>query len=217
MTIVSDVSLPTDAFILGTVFEHHPGTHVELDHVVPVESDDVLPYFWLTADDDETVAGTLRSLRGTESLHRLAENRDSVLFEASWAAGKNRAGPALKTGHSGCLAATGTSEGWDLQMRFADNETLVAFNQALTEQGISVTLTRVAEFTADPGPAQLSAEQREALALADRHGYFEVPRACTISDLAAKAGISNSAFSERLRRGVAGLVSGTDEVTVPNH
>lgn len=52
----------------------------------------------------------------------------------------------------------------------------------------------------------LTAQQRELLDLAVRSGYFEVPRDCTLADLAAEAGVDKSTASGVIRRGEARIV-----------
>lgn len=49
----------------------------------------------------------------------------------------------------------------------------------------------------------LTARQRECLDAALREGYYEVPRQCTLADLAATLGVDKSTASETLRRGEA--------------
>jgi predicted DNA binding protein len=57
------------------------------------------------------------------------------------------------------------------------------------------------------GPERpLSAKQRETLALALDRGYFEVPRRVTLGDLAEDLGVSDTAVSQRIRRGCRTLV-----------
>ena len=48
----------------------------------------------------------------------------------------------------------------------------------------------------------LSEPQREALMLAVRMGYYDIPRGCTTEDLANELGISDQAVTERLRRAI---------------
>jgi len=48
--------------------------------------------------------------------------------------------------------------------------------------------------------------QREVLETAVRMGYFEVPRECTLAELAASVGVDKSTLSTILRRGEAQLV-----------
>lgn len=52
----------------------------------------------------------------------------------------------------------------------------------------------------------LTARQRDLLDAAVRKGYFEVPRECTLADLAADAGVDKSTASGILRRGEARIV-----------
>lgn len=54
--------------------------------------------------------------------------------------------------------------------------------------------------------ALLTDRQRELLDIAVVKGYFEVPRTCTLADLAADLDIDKSTASEVLRRGEARLV-----------
>lgn len=209
MTVVVDVSVPADALTLGCIFDDNPGVEIELEPVVPTE-DGVLPYFWLSGGDAafEDAAATLRDHRHTKTLTKLTEAEEAALFEVVWESTVDRAVSALRDHHCGCMEATGTSEGWDLQLRFKNHERVTEFNKALTEEGVPVTLTRLCEFEESPrsSASTASPEQLEAVELAHRHGYFEVPRDCTISEIAAEIGISNSACSERLRRGLNAIV-----------
>ena len=49
--------------------------------------------------------------------------------------------------------------------------------------------------------------QREVLETARRMGYFEVPRACTLADVAEREAVDKSTASEILRRGQDRIVS----------
>ena len=53
----------------------------------------------------------------------------------------------------------------------------------------------------------LTPRQREVLEAAVRNGYFEVPRECTLAELAADLGIDKSTASGILRRGEARIVT----------
>jgi len=49
----------------------------------------------------------------------------------------------------------------------------------------------------------LTERQRECLTVAFREGYFEVPRECTLEDVANAIGVDKSTVSETIRRGSA--------------
>ena len=59
----------------------------------------------------------------------------------------------------------------------------------------------------DESAGLVTDRQREVLETARRAGYFEVPRDCTLADVAAAVGIDTSTASGILRRGQARIVS----------
>lgn len=76
---------------------------------------------------------------------------------------------------------------------------------------VGVTLERVYPLGpgAEPGTGRwnVTAPQAEALRTALRMGYFTVPREATAGEVAAELGIGKSAFLERFRRGLSGLLA----------
>jgi hypothetical protein len=59
---------------------------------------------------------------------------------------------------------------------------------------------------ADSDDDLLTPRQREALTTGVRMGYFEVPRDCTLAEVAAELGVDTSTASETIRRGQARVV-----------
>jgi predicted DNA binding protein len=68
----------------------------------------------------------------------------------------------------------------------------------------SYELRSLVEASESTGP--LTDRQREVLEAAIDEGYFDVPRTCTLSELATTLGIDKSTASEIVRRGQARLV-----------
>lgn len=102
------------------------------------------------------------------------------------------------------LDVTSTADGVAARLRFPDRETLSAFQPRVEARGIDVTLRGVYS-EADPVLTDefgLSSKQRQALLTAVELGYYDVPRAAPLSDVAAELGVSTQAASERLRRGI---------------
>lgn len=211
MTILVEVRVPPDALALGCVFDEHPEATVEVDRIVPID-DDLMPYFWLSNDggDFETPAATIRDHTDTKSLTKLTETERRALFQVVWEPSVDQAVSALRENHCGCIEVAGTSDGWDMRLRFSDREDVMAFNETLTTKGVPVTLQRLNDMEGSDATTPITPEQREALRRAHQAGYFHVPRESSIEELANDTGISNSAFSERLRRGLDRLIERTD-------
>jgi len=57
--------------------------------------------------------------------------------------------------------------------------------------------------------SNLTETQRDTLLTALQAGYFDVPRRINLQDLAEQFGISDTALSQRLRRGLTELLTST--------
>lgn len=90
---------------------------------------------------------------------------------------------------------------WHNRMRFPDREALVACRQWCADNGFDFELDRIyADEVLDPTEPRLTTEQREVLQVAYDMGYFEIPRAVSMAEVADALEISSQAVSERLRR-----------------
>jgi predicted DNA binding protein len=76
-----------------------------------------------------------------------------------------------------------------------------AFGDALDETGRQYDLLTLVHT--DERDGLLTDRQRECLTVAQRRGYFEVPRDCTLAELADTLGVDKSTASETIRRGTA--------------
>lgn len=81
----------------------------------------------------------------------------------------------------------------------ATREQFEAVGTALDASEFEYDLLSVVETGDEDGV--LTDRQRECLDVALREGYFEVPRECTLADVATAVGIDKSTASEILRRG----------------
>jgi predicted DNA binding protein len=78
------------------------------------------------------------------------------------------------------------------------------------EHGLNFEVSSIRELDSEPaGRYGLTTQQYEVLATAASQGYFEVPRAVTLEELAEEFDVSHQAVSERLRRAVNALVEDT--------
>ena len=103
------------------------------------------------------------------------------------------------------LYAETVPDGWAVRMRFPDRRTVSAFRSWFHERGLSFDLHRLFTETESPatgrGPT-LTEKQYETLLTAWREGYFDVPRRTDCVGLAETLGVSDTAISQRVRRGI---------------
>ena len=207
MTVIADITVPADAFPLGRVLEDVPDVEIELERIVPLQ-EAIIPLFWISGGETAEIEAILRDHHGTETIEELTSAEERTLFEVHWTPEINGLIQALIDTRAKILEATGTADSWDFRLRFSAHEDLSAFNMALTEDGIHVTLRHIYNPTL-PEESSLSPEQRDALLTAHRQGYFEVPRRTTLTELADTVEISDSALSQRIRRATDTLVEQT--------
>lgn len=110
------------------------------------------------------------------------------------------------------LHAEGGNQGWIATLEVPEREALQSFRAHCRERDVEFTVDRLYHAD-DPdehgGTYGLTPIQRETLATAYDAGYFNDPRDATVEDLAATLGVSSSAVSSRLRRGLNALVENT--------
>lgn len=205
MTVIADITVSADAFPLGRVLEDVAGVEIELERIVPLQ-EAIIPLFWIAGDDPAVLETTLRDHPETEAVEQLTSAEEKTLFEVHWRTEINGLIRALIDTRAKILEATGTADTWDFRLRFASHEELSAFNVALTENDIPVTLRHIYNPTRPDEESELSVQQRDALLTAYRQGYFEVPRRTTLTELADTVEISDSALSQRIRRATNALV-----------
>ncbi len=97
---------------------------------------------------------------------------------------------------------------WTLRLQFPDRDAAAAFRDRCAAAGVDGTVEAAYDRDVPPQAARLrlTEPQRQALSVAARHGYFEVPRQTSLGGVAEKLDVSSQAASERLRRGLGSLV-----------
>lgn len=96
-------------------------------------------------------------------------------------------------------------DGWLVVEATATNEQLAAFAESLESAGLDYRIDRVST-TYGPGEL-LTDRQREVIEAAADRGYYDTPRGCTLTELAAELGIGKGTASRILHRAEGRIVS----------
>lgn len=201
------MSVPAEDFALGPSVTADGG-RLWLERVVPL-GDAFVPYVWASGWSEEVVEGALREAAAVESCAVVDRTTDGLLIRVEWS---NRTGgflDAVVASGATVLEGVGERSVWRFRLRFDDDEDLAACYRECAERGVPVEVERVYGPEARPNVGVVSAlteTQRETLAVALDEGYFEVPRRITLVELADELGVSDTAVSQRLRRGLVALL-----------
>lgn len=202
MSVLLEFTVDGNAFQFGEVLAPPPGMVLELERIVPTGSMS-MPFVWATGENYHAFEESVRSHPAVSSLISLDRFGDQGLYRLEWHDSPTDLIAAFERSEAIILEARG-SDTWKFRLRFSDHEDLAIFNDAIREMKIPIRIDRTCTLP-DPfekGTAfNLTPEQREALVLAVRRGYFESPSAVHLDELADELGISRQALSKRLRHG----------------
>ncbi len=204
MSVITETRIPTEDFELGQILSLEYASAIELETLVP-SGDVTVPLFWVYEPVDNGFLDTVERYPTVNSVTEVDVFDDRTLFRLDWDASQDHLFQCILEHDGQILSATGSPEGWNFEIRFKDREALSQCRDCCEDAHISLKITRIYNPTdPDAGPWYgLSEPQREALTLAVRSGYYEIPRGCTTAELANELEISDQAVTERLRRAIS--------------
>jgi predicted DNA binding protein len=212
VTVLVDISIPTNAFELGEILDPPPGLEVELVEFVPV-SDGTIPYLWIESDT-KRFKQFERRIRADERVNAFwsedARN-GRRLVRLDWDRQPDGLLEAFLDENVIIQHGVGTHDGWRFQLHFRNRSAAAAFQQHCVDTDVPFTILRISEpESADELTRYgLTEAQLEALILAREEGYFEDPRATTLEQLGEQLGITRQAVSYRIRAGMKHLIDAT--------
>lgn len=212
MALIADFAIAAEDFVLGRTLQELPTLRIDVERVVADPSGGVTPYFWVLGDDLDRFERAADDDPTVESLERLIENDGERFYRSTWRENVQPITYALGDANGSIVSAVSTEGTWTVRILFPSHESLSAFHDYCSTYDLELTLSRL--YSAANGTdfsARLTDQQRETLSLAFERGYFEVPRETTLEALAEELGVSASATSKRLRRGIGELVAFTLE------
>jgi predicted DNA binding protein len=201
-----------DSPILRAALAAAPGTTVVYEEQYAVDGG-IRFFFWAEGHDLDAFDEAMRADPTVEGPTMLAEANDRRLYRVEFTDAGREVATFPTWGEFGLvmLDSRATVDGWRVRVRFPDRDSLGGYLDACRDRDVSFAIEAIfsgSDLVDDVG-VRLTPDQREALSTALAVGYFEIPRAATLEDVAERLGISSQATSERLRRGIASLVETT--------
>jgi len=208
MSVVAEMSIQSTEFLLGQVLSRDPGTHIEMERVVPA-SRQVMPYIWVGGADLSEFERLVRESPHVQRLVAVDTFDTKGLYRVEWAEEVESLIYGISKTEATILEAQGT-EVWTFRLRFNSHRGLARFHNYCRDHEIEFSLERVyslGELTEEGDVYQLTESQRRVLKLAVERGYFAVPRDITLSELATELDRSSQTVSEHIRRGSEKVIS----------
>lgn len=211
MSVIGEFTVPSDSFLLGETMCEVPEVVVELERVVAHSHDRVVPFFWVQQGDCEAFDELVRDDPTLEDVVRLDDFESGTSYRGTWKEHAEGVAYAYIEAGGTILEATGQGSTWTMRMRFDDDDSVAAFHQFCNQEEISFQLEQLYHPSHPRGGGQygLTDTERETLVDALDHGYYEVPRETSMTELADELGTSQQNLSKRFRNAHAALVENT--------
>lgn len=154
-------------------------------------------------DVDDTVSDWVRFSEGEEPRHyriTLTDRGRELFTYPQWSSD----GAVFLDGHR-------RRDSWRFCIQFPDEESLQRYVAYCEDCAIDFSPIRVVRTNSSMTDDRygLTSTQSSTLVTASQEGFFQIPRECTLEELAADSDITHQALSERLRRGMDSLVDST--------
>jgi hypothetical protein len=202
MSVVVEFMIPAEAFAFGAALSTDPPLKIEIERILQPNSVPV-PYVWASQGAFDDFEGSVSTHESVRACTRLDETEERRLYRIDWDPADGDLIKGIAETEGAILQASGAST-WTFQLRFPNEDRLSEFYSFVSGHDVALDVENVyvlAEQTRQTPAIDLTMEQREALTLAVRRGFYKVPRSITLADLAGDLGVSNQAASERIRRG----------------
>ncbi|WP_290815379.1 helix-turn-helix domain-containing protein [Halovivax sp.] len=208
MSVILEFTIENDEFTLGEVLSGSPPMHIDLERIVPT-GNSVVPFLWVTGDEFEAFERTVTAHEFVDEILALDKMEDSTLYRVRWHGRHNDLIQGI-TEADGTILEGHADDRWYFRLRFPDHDALSRFHNFCTDLGITIHIVRTyteTDRTESVKQFGLSQEQREALVVGLRRGYFDTPSQASLDELADELGISQQATSNRIRRGTKQVLS----------
>ena len=218
MSVIAEFTVPADTLALAETLDVTPEMIIEIERVVAHDESRVMPYFWVRGGDYATFESAVTDDPSVQNVTKLDEYEDGTLYRAEWTQNiESLVYAYLETGAT-IVEATGRADQWELRMRFDDEQLVTDFQEYCVQNDIPFELNRLYHPTEPMAGGQfgLSPKQRTALVTALERGYFDIPRAVSMDELADELGIAQQSLSKLLRRAHRNMLTNVLTVSHPD-
>ena len=186
-----------------------PSTTLEHETITYTAEGTLRWAFWATGDALGEFEAALSDDDTVEAFETLTEIDGRRLYEATVVDhGSDRVYSAMTDQGIQLLDVTHSLERTINRVRCPSREAFLELRRAWTEDYDRFETRRLfTEATRSTETRTLTSKQREALCRASENGYFQVPREVTLGTLAGTLGVSTTAASQRIRRGIDTLLT----------
>jgi len=212
MAIITRVYFSHPRMALAHVIESIP--HLEIRALQEVSTDPThnMHYFIINQESVQEFEEVIESDHTVATAQRVPSYENQPVYRIEFTPETLLLGSIVTQENGFALNAYRHSEGWIERWQLPEHESLQKIWNFADEQSFTFEICeihQVSDYDRNRNHG-LTEKQEELLAVAYSNGYFDKPREMTLEEIAETLGISTSAASGRLRRGIKKLVELSD-------
>lgn len=208
MSVIAHLSVPPDEFKLAGTLADHDSLRIDIERLIPLDGG-LAPSLWVTGLSVGRARQTLLRDDDVDRAEVIDHVEEAVLVRVWWADRRHALLETLVAVEATCFEAVARNGAWHLKLRFPSREALSGCYQECLDRDVTLTVNGIYDDARpEHGRAAetLSDRQYETLRTAFETGYFAIPREITLEELAERLDISDTATSQRIRRGLQALL-----------
>ncbi|MFC7046145.1 helix-turn-helix domain-containing protein [Halobacteriaceae archaeon GCM10025711] len=211
MTIITKIFFSHPDMALADTITSLPEVTVRVMPEAGTDPEHNMNFFLVRGGTRDALDAAFEADHTVEEAHLTSEQGDQRLYGVIFTEAAKLVAPTVTEVGGISLEARSGDGGWVERWQLPDRQALNTVWEHARERSFRFDVLELyqiddTEFGETFG---LTDEQREALMVAYTEGYFKEPRDASLVDLAEELGISPTAASGRLRRGLTKLVGAT--------
>ncbi|MFD1562567.1 helix-turn-helix domain-containing protein [Haloarchaeobius amylolyticus] len=211
MSITAKSYIEHEDLALVPTLHELDGINIRVIHQATTDPSSGTFPFVIEYDDVEELEDTLDSDHTVSDYERIDSNNGTNIYHIRHTDEAKLISPAVTQANGFLLQAETKDKGWLIQAQLPSRDALHSVWERARENDISFSLLELYEKRKGGSSSSfgLTEEQQKALEIAYEKGYFSEPREMSLEDVANEVGVSSTAMSGRLRRGMRNLLSST--------
>lgn len=195
--------------VFGTATSGWTPTGIHIHRILSGDQD-TASYLWLPTSNRAGFQDVEWNVDSITTVDWIDTVEDESVARIQWGERNSGFFRAIQETGARFLGAYAADDSIQFTLQFESQVDLIAFHRDCQDMDVPIEIEAV--YHADDRYGEdvattLTEAQAETLAFALQEGYYDVPRRINLSEIAEEYGVSDTAISQRLRRGLKKILS----------
>jgi predicted DNA binding protein len=211
MSIIAKVHFSHPDMALANIIESFPDVAIRVLQEASTDPVSNTSFFIIETDQTDALEREFDADHTVEAAEQVSWFQDWPVYSVEFSPNALLLGSVV-TDHGGfALDAQQHDGGWVERWQLPDRASFQAVWEYALDQSFTFDIIKINQVPNDSGSGifGMTDKQRATIAYAYNNGYFDDPGEITLAEIAEEFGISTTAASGRIRRGVKAIIEST--------